>query len=220
MNLSETRPDIESKPRPSTSPTLKLNNYELQLNINEKSPENLVIETDNNNNDINDQNDNVEANEANDNDDVLVDENAGQGGLDEHVDVVKVDESLSRVDNNLPEKLEDTAEFVANSFNEKKKVYFDKHNLSNEYEKITSYEVSDVLFETKTKKDLIKTFRFNANSKTHIKNLKFNYSETACQNNHNLLQAKMSFYDTLLNKGDLIIMYLMLLLWFALCFIN
>lgn len=189
MNLSETRSEVELKPRPSTSPTLKLNN--LELNFTEKSPTNLEQTDDINNN--------VEAVDAVELVDVL-DDNDEQG-LDEHVNVEKEDKSLSRVDT-FPEKLEDTAEFVANSFNEKKKVYFDKHNLNDSYEKITKYEDSDVLFETKTKKDLIKTFRFNANSKSHIKNLKFNYSEIACQNNHNLLQAKMSFYDTLLNKGE------------------
>lgn len=106
-------------------------------------------------------------------------------------------EDAAKANNSV--KLDDPTNFLMSSFNEKKRNYFDKHNLSNEYEKVT--DDSDSLFLIKNKQKLIKTFKFNANSKAFIKNLKFNYSEETIQNNTNLQQAKMAFYDTLLNKG-------------------
>ena len=112
----------------------------------------------------------------------------------------------------LLDRFDDPTEEILNTFNEEKKFYFDKHKVASEYEKISSRDNSDTLFEQKTKQNIIKTFKFNANSKSHIKNAKFNYSEFACQNNHSLQHAKMAFYDTLLNKGTSICLKLIICL--------
>ncbi len=201
---------IPRERRPSTTPTsqlqqLKTNNFELQIEIRKKSSRNL-----------NDKNEtklsvtdqlaaNVDVVEKIDKDTQCL-----VAPADNKNNIVVVS---SELDIEIPgfdrqcgldtaEKLEkEPSELIMDSFYLKKKTYFDKHNISNEYDKITNYDESDTLFEIKTKQTLIKTFKFNANSKAHIKNMKFKYSEVACQNNSYLQQAKMAFYDTLLNKG-------------------
>jgi hypothetical protein len=105
--------------------------------------------------------------------------------------------------NETTNKQDDTSlDILVSTFTKEKSNVEKLSKLSAEYEKITTNDDSDSLFETKTKQNLIKTFKFNSHSMYHLKNTKFNYSEIACQNNHNIQQAKMAFYDSLLNKGN------------------
>ncbi len=190
--------------RSSTTSSLKMSNFELQIEIRKKSSRTLSDK----NASVIVVNDRCEEN-------VNVVEKVEKLDLDAYESLkapvnnnaVSVDVASSKINNDAMPVQEaklhkEPTELIMDSFDLKKRTYFDKHNISNEYDKITNYNDSDSLFEIKTKQTLIKTFKFNANSKANIKKMKFKYSsEIACQNNSYLQQAKMAFYDTLLNKG-------------------
>lgn len=198
---------------------------ELNNSSNERKPYNFEMQIE-----INEKNRGAESIDNNDANkecvDVVLDNNLVTSKYDSNIDsVVDGADSLAADDGNrvprnssksrMPQlsrhatftsEEQDPTEMYMNMFNEKKKVYFEKHNLSNEYEKLTNNpDLEDnSLFEIKTKQNLIKTFKFNANSRFHIKNMKFNVADYACENTHQQ-HAKMAFYDTLLNKGMIIV---------------
>ena len=89
-------------------------------------------------------------------------------------------------------------------FNEEKRAYFQKHNLSDDCGRVRDNPELDAvsLFEMKSKQSLLKTFKFNAATRFHIKTMKFGVGEYACESSHRQ-HAKMAFYDTLLNKGSM-----------------